>query len=325
MKEKEKGMQLPKISVDDIFFSNKEQREDEDKEKVEILKIKDISNFPNHPFKIYDKIENGIIVDKEMRNMVESVKKNGVIMPIIVRPKEDGGYEVISGHRRKRASELAGLKEIKAIIRNMTDDEATISMVDSNNQREKVLPSEKAFAYKMKLDALKHQGKREDLTSDPMGPKSERSNKLLADEVDESITQIKRYIRLTELIPELLELVDKEKNGIALRPAVEISYLKEDEQYSLLDTIECLQVTPSHAQAIVMRKRSTEGTLTADKIEEIMEQEKANQIPKIKLNEDRFNKILPTNLKSAKEKEDYIYHCVEETRKRELRNKEYTR
>ena len=268
-----------------------------------------------------------------MFETVESIKKHGVLVPAIIRPKENGRYEMVAGHRRKRACELAKISEIPCIIRNLTDDEATIIMVDSNLQRENILPSERAFAYKMKLEAMKRQGQRNDLTCDQVGYKLERkkSVEILADEVGDSKSQVQRYIRLTYLIPELLELVDNQylnlsdKNKMALLPAVEVSYLNEDEQYSLLDTIDCLQVTPSHAQARVMKKRSEEGSLTADKIDEILGQEKANQIPKIKLSEDRFLKILPPNLKTAQEREDYIFHCVEETRKRELKQREYAR
>lgn len=310
MPKNEEKMHLP--SVDD-FFTTQEERDNKNSEVVKKISIKDISNFPNHPYQIRE--------DEEMEDMVNSIKEMGVLHPILVRPKQDGGYEMISGHRRKRACEKAGITEITAIVREMTDDEAVITMVDCNKQREKILPSEKAFAYKMKLEAMKRQGKRNDLTSVPSAQKLEgkTSREILGEEVGESQDQIRRYIRLTELIPELLELVDKEKDGIALRPAVEISYLKEDEQYALLDAIECLQVTPSHAQAIIMRKRSNEGTLTVDKIDEILEQEKANQIPKIKLNEDRFLKVLPPNLKNAKEREDYIFHCVEVVRSKELK------
>lgn len=324
-KETKNEMQLPKVTVDDIFFNNEEQRKEDNKEKVELLQVKDISNFKNHPFRINDKIENGVLVDEEMRGIVESIKTYGVIHPIIVREKQDGGYEVISGHRRKRGCELAGIKEIPAIVRELTDDEATILMVDSNKQREKILPSEKAFAYKMKLEAEKHQGKKLDSTYAQVGQKfeSKTTRDKVSEEMGESREQLRRYIRLTELIPELLELVDKEKIG--LTPAVELSYLKEDEQYCVLDSIDCTQATPSYAQAIVMRKMSREGTLTADKISEIMCQEKPNQKPKIKLDEDRFIKILPKRLKTAQEKEDYIYHCVEETTKRELQQKGHYR
>ena len=211
----------------------------------------------------------------EMEDMVKSVKEYGVILPVIVRPKEDGTYEMISGHRRKIACELAGMKQIRCIVKNLTDDEATILMVDSNIQREEILPSEKAFAYKMKLEAMKHQGKRvdleEDTTSDPMGWKLESANKLGA-EVGESMTNLRRYIRLTYLIPELLEQVDLKR--IAFRPAVELSYLSEENQYVVQNIFEFDEVTPSLSQAIRLKKLEQEGHLTEEKIEEIMQQEK---------------------------------------------------
>ncbi len=312
-------MHLPKVTRDDLF-TTQEMRDNQEKDYVEYIPPTLIDDFPNHPFSVND--------DELMDNIVKSINNKSFIPPSIIRPKENGRYEMIAGHRRKRAFIKAKVDEMPCIIKNLTDEEATILMVDTNlNQRQKILPSEKAFAYKMRLEAMKRQGERNDLTSVPLGQKLENktTREQIAEETGESATNIQRYIRLTELIPELLALVDKEKEGIALRPAVEISYLKEDEQYALLDTIECLQVTPSHAQAIVMRKRSEEGTLTADKIDEIMSQEKANQIPKIKLNEDRFLKVLPSNLKTAQEREDYIFHCVQETRKRELKQKEYAR
>lgn len=324
MSKNEEKMHLPKVTVDD-FFTTQEERNDEKLEKIQCVNTRIIDGFKDHPFKVVD--------DEKMFETVESIKKHGVLVPAIIRPKENGRYEMVAGHRRKRACELAKISEIPCIIRNLTDDEATIIMVDSNLQRENILPSERAFAYKMKLEAMKRQGQRNDLTCDQVGYKLERkkSVEILADEVGDSKSQVQRYIRLTYLIPELLELVDNQylnlsdKNKMALLPAVEVSYLNEDEQYSLLDTIDCLQVTPSHAQARVMKKRSEEGSLTADKIDEILGQEKANQIPKIKLSEDRFLKILPPNLKTAQEREDYIFHCVEETRKRELKQREYAR
>lgn len=316
MTKSENDLHLPKMTPDE-FFSTQEERDNRNREYIKDIPIKEISNFPNHPYKVKD--------DEDMQEMVKSIKELGVLHPVLVRPKKDGGYEMVSGHRRKRAVELAGLEKITAIVRDMTDEEATITMVDCNKQREKVLPSEKAFAYKMRLDAMKKQGERNDLTSAPVGQKLENktTREKIAEETGESSSNIQRYIRLTELIPELLELVDEEK--IALRPAVEISYMKEDEQYCLLDSIESLLITPSHAQTIIMRKRSEENTLTADKIDEIMSKEKANQIPKLKLNEDRFLKILPSHLKTTQEREDYIFYCVEEVRKRELKQKQYVR
>lgn len=317
MKENEEKMHLPKVTIDE-FFTTQEERDQINLEKVQKISLERISNFPNHPYQVRD--------DEEMRDMANNIKENGVIHPIIVRPKQDGGYEIISGHRRKRACEKAGITEIPAIIRKMTDEEAIIQMVDSNKQREKVLPSEKAFAYKMRLEAMKRQGQRNDLTTSvPTAQKLEgkTSREILGEEVGESQDQVRRYIRLTELIPEMLKLVDEEQ--MKLRPAVEISYLKKEQQEYLLETIEYTQAFPSHPQARKMKKLNDEGKLTEDEIDDIMSEEKANQIPKLKLNEDRFSKVLPPNLKTAKEKEDYIFHCVEETRKRELRQRENAR
>ena len=271
-----------------------------------------ISNFPNHPFKVEK--------NAELQEMVESIASGGVRQPVIVRQKEDGNYEMISGHRRKLASQLAGLKEIPAIVRELTIDEATILMVDSNIQREKILPSEKAFAYKMKLEAQKHQGKRTDLydslTSDQLGGKLNETAYKIAKENGDSITQVRRYIRLTELKKELLDLVDTGK--IAFSPAVELSYLKEDEQYVLLDCINQYDSTPSQAQAIHLKKLSQEGTLTADKISEIMEEEKANQKPKYQIHYDRFKEYIPHDIATPSEMEDFLFECVKEHHTRKL-------
>lgn len=320
MKEKEEKMYFPKVTVGN-FFSTQKERDAEKLEKVQIIPVNTISNFPNHPYQVRD--------DEEMKDMADNVKENGVIHPIIVRSKQDGGYEIISGHRRKRACEKAGIREIPAIVREMTDEEAIIQMVDSNKQREKVLPSEKAFAYKMRLEAMKRQAgrpkKEESENSVPTAQdlKGKTSREILGEEVGESQDQVRRYIRLTELIPEMLKLVDEEQ--MKLRSAVEISYLKKEEQEYLLETIQYTEAFPSHPQARKMKKLSEEGKLTEDEIDEIMSQEKANQIPKIKLNEDRFLPILPKNLKTAQQREDYIFHCVEEVRKKEIRQKEYGR
>ena len=301
MKKKEEKMHLPSVTYDD-FFSTQEERDLKNLEHIQKISLEKVINFPNHPYKVRD--------DEEMFNMAESVKENGVINPIIVRPKEDGNYEIVSGHRRKRASELAGLKEIPAIVREMSDEDAIILMVDCNKQREKVLPSEKAFAYKMKLEAMKHQGKRTDLTSDQVGQKldNKSSVELLANEVGDSKTQIQRYIRLTELIPELLEMVDKKR--IAFLPAVELSYLTEEQQYTLLDCIEYNDATPSHAQAIKLKKMSQAGTLTEDDIDDILSQEKPNQIPKMKFDEGRIRSVLPKNIEEPKI-EDFVVKAIE--------------
>lgn len=307
MKEQEQKMKLPKL---DDLFTSQEQRDYENAEKVEQIDISKILNFPDHPFKVVN--------DDKMEDMVKSVKEYGVILPVIVRPKADGIYEMISGHRRKMACELAGMKQIRCIVKNLTDDEATILMVDSNIQREEILPSEKAFAYKMKLEAMKHQGKRvdleEDTTSDPMGWKLESANKLGA-EVGESMTNLRRYIRLTYLIPELLEQVDLKR--IAFRPAVELSYLSEENQYVVQNIFEFDEVTPSLSQAIRLKKLEQEGHLTEEKIEEIMQQEKPNQKEFIKIHNERIEKYIPTKIKESGKVEDFIIQCVEEHNKRE--------
>lgn len=290
-------MPLPKL---DDLFTTEEERTNDKLEKVIDIKLSDIDDFPDHPFKV---IEN-----EDMYNMRDSIKENGVLVPALVRQKPDGRYEMVSGHRRKYASQLANKETLPCIVRNLTDDEAVIIMVDSNLQREEILPSEKGFAYKMKLEALSHQGKRNDLTSDQVGPKLIRSNELLSNDVGESISNIKRYIRLTELIPELLELVDEKQ--IALSPAVELSFLKDEEQYAVLDCIECNVATPSHAQAIRLKKMSQEGTLTTDEIEDILSEEKPNQIPKMKFNADRIRNVLPKNIEEKKI-EDFVVNAIE--------------
>ena len=307
MKEQEQKMKLPKL---DDLFTSQAQRDYERAEKVEEIDISKISDFPNHPFKVKD--------DDKMEEMVKSIKQYGVILPVIVRPKDDGTYEMISGHRRKRACELAGVKQIRTIVKDLSDDEATILMVDSNIQREEILPSEKAFAYKMKLEALNHQGKKieleEDSTSTPMVSKL-RTNEILGNEVGESRENIRRYIRLTHLIPELLEQVDLKR--IAFRPAVELSYLSEDNQYVVQNIFEFDEVTPSLSQAIRLKKLEQEGKLTEEKIEEILGQEKPNQKEFIKIHNERIDKYIPQKIKESGKVEDFIIQCVEEHNKRE--------
>lgn len=310
---KEEKMKLPKITLDE-FFTTQEERDNKSREYVKIIPVNEITNFPNHPYKVRD--------DEEMFSMAETVKQFGVIHPVLVRPKENGGYEMISGHRRKRACEIAGVTEIKAIVRDMTYEEATIIMVDSNNQREKILPSEKAFAFKMKLEAMKKQGQRNDLTSAPEEQKlkNKTTRELIAEETGESSSNIQRFIRLTELIPELLKLVDEEK--MKLRPAVELSYLTKEEQQQVFDAIEYTDAFPSHPQAIKMKKLSENGNLTMEEIDDILEQEKPNQIPKFKIPEDKVEQYIPKEYKSMEEKEDYIVHCVKETSERERKQKQ---
>ena len=318
MSKNEEKMHLPKITLDD-FLSSQEERDNEKLEKVQMIPLDKITDFPNHPYRVVE--------DDEMFNMAESVKKWGVIHPVIVRPKEDGTYEMISGHRRKRASEIAGRNEIKAIVREMTEEEAIITMVDSNKQREKVLPSEKAFAYKMKLEAMKRQGQRNDLTSVPTAQKyaGKTSREIIAEEAGESQDQVRRYVRLTELIPELLNLVDEEK--IKLRPAVEISYLTRDEQVDLLDAIDCLQATPSHAQAIRMKELSQKGELTADEINNILEEEKPNQKEQIRFKYDKVKSYFPKGY-SIEQMQNVIEKLLENYQKqwiKERKAKEYIR
>ena len=284
-------------------------------EKIEMIDISKISDFPNHPFKVVD--------DERMLDMVKSVKEYGVILPIIVRPKENDTYEMISGHRRKRACEYAGVKQVKCIVKELTDDEATILMVDSNIQREEILPSEKAFAYKMKLEALKHQGKRTDLETDetlsPMATKLD-SAEIIARGNNESRDQVFRYIRLTELIPELLEQVDLKR--IAFRPAVELSYLDETNQYVVLDKLDYDDVSPSLSQAIILKKMQQEGTITEEKIEEILDREKPNQKDFIKIHNEKIDKYIPAKVKEKGNIEEFIIVCVQEHNKREKTKQE---
>ncbi len=250
-----KEIKMPLPSAADLF-STQEERDNESRESVREIPLEEISDFPNHPFKVK--------MDESMADMAESVKQYGVLVPALVREKPEGGYEMIAGHRRKMASELAEKKEIPCIVRNLTDDEAIIIMVDSNLQREQILPSEKAFAYKMKLAAMNRQGQRTDLTSVPLGQKlGKTSRELLAEKSPDSNTQIQRYIRLTELITPILDMVDSGK--IAIRPAVELSYLPKEQQTVLLDTMQLEDCTPSHAQAIKMRKFADEGRLNEGK------------------------------------------------------------
>lgn len=312
-KGREINFNLP--SADDLF-STQAERDEAKREIIMEISIDEICDFPNHPFKIR--------MDEEMANLVESVKQYGVLSPVIVRPTEDGSYEMIAGHRRRYASELAEKTEIPCIVRNLSDEEATILMVDSNLQREKILPSEKAFAYKMKLDAMKKQGQRTDLTSVPLAQKlqGKTSRQILGEQVGESQDQIRRFIRLTNLIPELLELVDnsvlkaKDKLQIALRPAVELSYLSEEEQADLYETIESEDCTPSHAQAIKLRKLSEEGRLDENVIFSILTEEKGNQKEQFRMPRERIQKYFP--LKATEQQiEDTIVKALELYRKRE--------
>ncbi len=301
-KSREINMNLP--SVDDLFTTQKE-RDQKNQEYVKDISIYEITDFPNHPFKVR--------MDAKMVETIESVREHGVLLPALVREKPTGGYEMISGHRRKMASELAGFEKMPCIVRNLSDDEAVIVMVDSNLQREEILPSEKAFAYKMKLEAMNRQGKRTDLTSTPLVSKF-RTNEILAQETGESRETIRRYIRLTELIPEILEMVDDKK--ISMRPAVELSYLPKEEQAILYDTMESEACTPSHAQAIKIRKFSVEGRLNEDVLLSIMAEEKPNQVEQWKIPKNRLKKYFPSGT-SQQKMEETIIKALELYRKRE--------
>ena len=301
------SQKMPLPEIPDDLFSTQQQRDEVNQKKIVNIPIKDIVPFPNHPFKVTD--------NDEIFEMAKSIEQLGVVTPAVVREK-NGQYEMISGHRRKRASEIAELTTLPCVIENLTDDEAIVIMVDSNLQREKILPSERAFAFKMKLEALKHQGKRTDLTSATSVHKFSTRDEV-GKEHGISGETVRKYIRLTELIPELLELVDMEKNGIALTPAIELSYLKKEEQKILYDAIEYSDSTPSHAQSIRLRELSEKNKLDSDMIDSIMEEEKSNQIPKIRINRDKLQKLLPRNLLNDKDVENYVVKCVEYYSRRE--------
>lgn len=290
-------------SVDDLF-TTQEERDAAKRETVMEIPLSQISDFPNHPFKVK--------MDESMSDLVESVKSYGVLSPVIVRPKDNGKYEMIAGHRRKRASELAGKDNIKCIVQDVTDDEAIILMVDSNLQREQLLPSEKAFAYKMKLDAMNRQGQRTDLTFGPVGQKYSRDE--LADSSPDSSRQIHRFIRLTHLSQPLLDMVDEGK--IAMRPAVELSYLTENEQEILLNTMEWEDCTPSHVQAIKMRQFSQEGKLNEGVIQSILQEEKPNQKEQFRMPKERISKYFAPGTSSQKI-EETIIKALELYRKRQ--------
>lgn len=295
-----KPRDLGMTPLDDLF-STDESRAEAQLEKVVTLNSADISDFPNHPFKIRQ--------DEAMAEMVDSVKQYGVLVPVLVRPKADGGYEMVAGHRRKCAATLARITEMPCIVRNLTDDEATIIMVDSNLQRETILPSEKAFAYKMKLEAMKRQAGRPK-NSAPLEPnlKGTRSNEELAANSPDSRSQIQRYIRLTELIPSILDMVDSGK--IAFRPAVELSYLSKEQQQSLYDTMECEDCTPSLAQAIKMKEFSRDGKLTEEVILSIMQEEKPNQREKPAFRDERITRLIPKSIPRGQET-DFVIRALE--------------
>ncbi len=294
---KKNGINMTLPTAADLF-STQEERDEGKRESVREIALTEISDFPDHPFKVK--------MDEEMQEMAESVKEYGVLVPVLVREKPGGGYEMIAGHRRKMASELAEQTTIPCLVRNLTDDEAIIVMVDSNLQREKILPSEKAFAYKMKLDAMKRQGERTDLTSVPVAQKLQRktSRQLLGEQVGESQDQIRRYIRLTELISTILDMVDE--GQIAMRPAVELSYLPKEQQEILYDTMQSEDCTPSHVQAIKMRKFSEEGKLDEDVIFSIMTEEKPNQVEQFKMPRKRIDRYFPQGTPKEKIEETIV-------------------
>ena len=286
---------------DELFMNDRERAENR-LPKIYNLPLSEVDAFPDHPFKVK--------LDDDMEQLVQSIKERGIITPITVRQKEDGRYEIISGHRRKRACELAGLNTVPAEIKELSRDEAIILMVESNLQRSVILPSEKAFSYKMRLDAMKRQGKRTDLTSGPVGQKLSALNSRadLAESAQESERQIQRYIRLTELVPALLDMVDEGR--IALRPAVELSYLTKDEQLVLVEAISYADATPSQAQAVKMRQFSSEGKLTPEVIDSIMCEEKPNQKEKISFSAEKFRQHIPPNMSRYKT-EEYVYEALD--------------
>lgn len=310
-----KQIDLGLTGLDELFMDDKERAESK-LPKIHEIPLSEIDEFPNHPFHVR--------LDEDMDQLVESIKERGIITPVTLRQKPDGRYEIVSGHRRTKACELAGLATVKAEIKELSRDEAIILMVESNLQRTTILPSEKAFSYKMRLEAMKHQqGERTDLTSVPVGQRfGKTSREVLADSSTDSNTQIQRYIRLTHLIPPLLDLVDAGK--IAFRPAVELSYLTEEEQNSLLDSINSEQSTPSLAQALKMKEFSQNGRLNADVILSIMCEQKPNQKEKISFQSERLKPFIPKNF-TAKQTEDYVIKALEYYHRYQLRQKERDR
>ena len=296
-------------SVDDIF-QTEENRADAQRERVQEIPLDQLKPFRNHPFKVRD--------DQRMLDTVDSIREYGVLVPAIARPDPEGGYELISGHRRKRGCEMAGLQTMPVIIRNLDDDAAVLVMVDSNIQREELLPSERAFAYKMKLEALKHQGARMDLTSCQVGTKL-RADEKLAESVNESARTVQRFIRLTELISELLDMVDERK--LAFNPAVEVSYLKRDEQRMLLEAMDAEQTTPSLSQAQRLKKFSQEGRLTEEAMSAIMSEEKKSDMDKVTLRSDTLRKYFPKSY-TPKQMEQTIIKLLDVWQKQRQKNQE---
>ena len=303
-----KGSKIELTAYDDLFETD-ESRAEAALSKIRDIPISEIDEFPDHPFKV--------LMDEDMEQLVESVRRNGVMTPATVRLKEDGRYELISGHRRKKACELAGLETLKCEVKELTRDEAVIFMVESNLQRSVILPSEKAFAYKMRLEAMKRQGERTDLTSAPLVQKL-TSREKIAEKSGDSHEQVRRYIRLTELIPEILQMVDDRQ--IAFRPAVEISYLTEEQQYTLLEAMSDNDATPSLAQAIKMKKFMQEGKLTGEVIQSIMEEEKPNQREKPAFRDERITKLIPKSVPKGQEA-DFVVKALEFYNRHLQRNK----
>ena len=308
MKSSAKKIEL--ASVDDLF-STEEGRQDAKLEKIQEIPLSELHPFKNHPFKVKD--------DEAMMETADSIKQYGVLVPAIARPDPEGGYELVAGHRRHRASELAEKETMPVIVRDLDDDAATIIMVDSNLQRESLLPSERAFAYKMKLEAVKHQGARTDLTSRQVGEKSQTSIQKVADQAGESQRQVQRYIRLTELIPELMDMVDEKK--IALNPAYELSFLKKEEQVDLLDAMDSEQATPSLSQAQRLKKYSQEGHLTLDMMRVIMGEEKKCDLDRVTFTSDTLRKYFPKSYTPARMQETII-KLLEQWQKKRQRDQE---
>ena len=312
-----KGSKIELTAYDDLFETD-ESRAEAALSKIRDIPISEIDEFPDHPFKV--------LMDEDMEQLVESVRRNGVMTPATVRLKEDGRYELISGHRRKKACELAGIETLKCEVKELTRDEAIIVMVESNLQRSIILPSEKAFAYKMRLEAMKRQGQRNDLTSPPMVEKLTGKEALTASKIGkdtgESHEQIRRFIRLTELVPEILQMVDDRQ--IAFRPAVEISYLSEEQQYTLLEAMSYNDATPSLAQAIKMKKFMQEGKLTDEVISSIMEEEKPNQREKPAFRDERITKLIPKSIPRGQET-DFVVKALEFYNRHLQRNKAHER
>ncbi len=310
-----RGSKIELTAYDDLFETD-ESRAEANLGKIREIPLSEIDEFPDHPFKV--------LIDEDMEQLIDSIKRIGVMTPATVRQKEDGRYEVISGHRRKKASELAGFKTLKCEVKELSRDEAIIVMVESNLQRSVILPSEKAFAYKMRLEAMKRQGQRSDLTSSPLATKLQngRSDIELGELVGESKDQIRRFIRLTELVPEILQMVDERQ--IAFRPAVEISYLSEGQQYTLLEAMSYNDATPSLAQAIKMKKFMQEGKLTDEVIQSIMQEEKPNQKEKPAFKDERITKLIPKTIPKGQET-DFVVKALEFYNRHLQRNKSFER